>query len=78
MSQKRGPTYKLRIMMLTINGEQYLVEKEVSAKYGLSIHWFRRARYDGHTPKFHRLNGKVYYTEKEVNEWFKENLIPNR
>ncbi len=62
--------------MLTINGEKYLVEKELSAKYGLSIHWFRRARYEKHSPIYHKLHGKVYYKENEVDAWFKDNLIP--
>ena len=60
--------------MLMLDGVQYLVEKEVSARYGLSIHWFRKARYDGNSPKYHKLNGKVYYTAENVDKWFKENL----
>ena len=64
--------------MLTIDGQKYLVEKELSAKYGLSIHWFRRARYEGHTPVYHKLHGKVYYKEHEVDAWFKDNLIECR
>lgn len=61
--------------MLTLNGEKYLVEKELSSKYGLSIHWFRRARYDGNSPTYHKLNRKVYYKEAEVDNWFKDHLI---
>ncbi|CAB4126886.1 hypothetical protein UFOVP260_49 [uncultured Caudovirales phage] len=64
--------------MLNINGEKYLVEKEISAKYGLSIHWFRRARYEENGPVYHKLHGNVYYKEEDVIEWFKENLIPSR
>lgn len=60
--------------MLNINGEKYLVEKELSAKYGLSVHWFRRARYKGNSPIYHKLNGKVYYKEVLVDEWFKQNM----
>jgi len=63
--------------MLTINGEKYLVEKEASSKYGLSIHWFRRTRYEGKSPPYHKLNGKVYYREHDVDEWFKANMKPN-
>ena len=61
--------------MLTINGEKFLVEKEVSSKHGLSTHWFRKARYEKKGPKFHKLNGKVYYKENDVEEWFRDNLI---
>lgn len=60
--------------MLILDGVKYLVEKEVSAKYGLSVHWFRKARYDGKSPPYHKLNGKVYYTEEHVDNWLKQNL----
>jgi predicted DNA-binding transcriptional regulator AlpA len=63
--------------MLTFNGEKYFVEKEVSTMYGLSIHWFRKARYNGKSPTYHKLNRKVYYKEDEVDSWFKEHLIAN-
>lgn len=61
--------------MLIIKGEKYLVEKEASQKYGLSIHWFRRARYEGHSPIYHTLNGKIYYKEDQVDQWFCENMV---
>jgi predicted DNA-binding transcriptional regulator AlpA len=61
--------------MLKIDGKKYLVEKELSQKYGLSIHWFRKARYEGKTPPYHKLNGKVYYQEDTVDEWLKENMV---
>lgn len=60
--------------MLLLDGVQYLVEKEVSALYGLSVHWFRKARYTGNSPPYHKLNGKVYYIEETVDKWFKEHL----
>jgi predicted DNA-binding transcriptional regulator AlpA len=60
--------------MLIVNGVRYLVEKELSAKYGLSVHWFRKARYEGKSPQYQKLNGKVYYTEENVDKWFKDNL----
>lgn len=63
--------------MLKINGEQYLVEKEVSNKFGMSASWFRKARHFGHSPKYHTLRGRVYYKEAEVLEWFKENMRPS-
>lgn len=63
--------------MLTIDGEKYLVEKELSHKYGLSIHFFRRSRYERGAPH-HRLNGKIYYKEDELDNWFKQNMIPNQ
>lgn len=60
--------------MITILGEKYLMEKEVASKYGLSTQWFRRARYCNNSPVYHKLHGKVYYKEENVDEWFKENL----
>ncbi|HEY2811758.1 MAG TPA: helix-turn-helix domain-containing protein [Rhabdochlamydiaceae bacterium] len=60
--------------MITISGVNYLLEKELSKKYGLSTQWFRRARYEGKCPKYHKLHGKAYYKEEEVNEWFENNM----
>jgi hypothetical protein len=63
--------------MLTINNDKYMVEKELSAKYGLSVQWFRRARYDGNSAVYHKLHGKIYYREADVDSWFKDNLLPS-
>lgn len=62
--------------MLLLDGVQYLVEKEASIRYGLSVHWFRKARYTGKTPTYHKLNGKIYYTAENIDAWFKNNLTP--
>jgi hypothetical protein len=64
--------------MITISGVKYFGENEISSKYGLSTQWFRRARYEGNSPKYHKLHGKIYYDEENVAQWFKENLIPNK
>lgn len=61
--------------MLTVSGKKYFVEKELSVKYGLSVHWFRKARYTGEGPVYHKLNGKIYYLESNVEEWFDRNLV---
>jgi hypothetical protein len=50
--------------MLLLDGVQYC----------LSIHWFRKARYEGKSPQYYKMNGKVYYTVENVDKWFKENL----
>lgn len=63
--------------MLVIQGIQYLGEKEISAKYGLSLSWFRNSRYKGRCPTYHKLNGKIYYIQENVDSWFKENLKAN-
>ena len=62
---------------MIINGIKYMVEKELPSKYGFSVHWFRKARTNGNSPTYHKLNRKVYYKEDEVDTWFKEHLIPN-
>lgn len=60
--------------MITIEGKKYLVEKEMAEKYGLTIHWFRKVRYRGDSPPYYKLGGKIYYTENDVDEWFRKNL----
>jgi len=64
--------------MITISGEKYLMEKEVASKYGFSTQWFRRARYCHNSPVYHKLHGKVYYKEENVEQWFKDNLKANQ
>lgn len=64
--------------MIKVAGVNYLMEKELANKYGLSLQWFRRARYEGKSPIYHKLHGHVYYKEDQVDDWFKENLIPNK
>lgn len=60
--------------MLKIANEKYLVEKELSLLCGLSVHWFRKARWEGKSPPYYKLNGKIFYKEHEVNDWFVNNL----
>ncbi|CEG60959.1 helix-turn-helix transcriptional regulator [Legionella micdadei] len=60
--------------MLKIDGIEYLSDKQTAAKFGLSRSWFKNARYQGNSPPYYKLNGKIYYTEETVNNWFKENL----
>jgi predicted DNA-binding transcriptional regulator AlpA len=60
--------------MIIISGEKYLREKEIASKYGLSTQWFRRARYSNNSPVYHKLHGKIYYKEENVEQWFKEKL----
>lgn len=60
--------------MLIIDEERYFLEKETATKFGLSLSWFRRARYEDDGPPYCKLNGRVFYNEKTVTEWFKNNL----
>jgi len=61
--------------MLNINGKKYLSEKEMSVKFGLSVHWFRKTRYSGRSPSYYKFNKKIYYSENSAEEWFKQHLI---
>lgn len=60
--------------MLMIDGVEYLVEKEVAMKYGRSVHWFRKARYTHQSPKYYKINGKVFYTIKDIDAWLKDHM----
>jgi predicted DNA-binding transcriptional regulator AlpA len=63
--------------MIKVADEQYLAEKELTSKFGLSLQWFRRARYEGKCPRYFKLHGKFYYKEQDVVAWFKENMKPS-
>lgn len=57
--------------MLKLDGERFLADKEASNKYGLSVHWFRRARYIKKGPPYIKMNGRILYRESSLDEWFK-------
>lgn len=63
--------------MIEIMGEKFLTEKEAASRYGYSTNWFAKARYEGKSPKFVRLNGKgrVLYPMYETDIWFKDNMV---
>jgi hypothetical protein len=52
-----------------------LSEKEASAEYGGSVHWYRRARTYGGGPKFIKLAGMVLYPRTELDEFFNSRLV---
>ena len=52
----------------------YLSEKEVSKKYGFSVHWFKKQRYGKNPPRYYKLDNNVFYTVKDLDSWFLENL----
>jgi len=50
----------------------YLNETEASFRYGYSIAWFQRQRWQGTGPSFIKIyNGRVLYPIKETDKWFK-------
>ena len=64
--------------MLIVNGVKYIPEKEISKYFGMSVSWFRKARYAGKCPTYHTLNGKIFYDIDHVQEWFKKNLTAHQ
>lgn len=61
--------------MIILEHCEYLSEKEISKKCGLSVHWFRKARYEGKSPDYFKLNKKVYYRVNDVDKWLKNHLL---
>lgn len=43
----------------------YMTEKEAAIRYGYSVHWFRRTRWEGNGPPFLKMNnsqtGRIFY-----------------
>jgi hypothetical protein len=60
---------------MIVDGMNYITEKEVASQYGRSIKWVRRIRYSDKDFPYYKLNGRVFFNENEVGQWFKDNLI---
>jgi hypothetical protein len=63
---------------LATNGESIrknLTETEASERYGMSVHWYRRARWAGDGPKFIKLSGSVLYPVTELDAFFNARLV---
>lgn len=60
--------------MLLVDGIEYLVEKEIAARYGLTVHWLRKDRYSCKTIPYYKMHGKIFYTIKDVDKSLKDNL----
>lgn len=50
-------------------------EHEAALRYGPSVHWFRRARWEGGGPRFIKLAGKVLYPVKELEDFFNSQIV---
>ena len=61
---------------MIVNASRYVTEKEVAAIYGRSISWVQKIRKQDKQFPYHKLNGRVYFNEIEVDNWFKDNLKP--
>ncbi|GFE56399.1 AlpA family transcriptional regulator [Geobacter sp. AOG1] len=51
-----------------------LNEVEAAERYGLSVHWFRRARWAGGGPQFIKMGSKVLYPIAETDAFFKSRM----
>lgn len=62
--------------MITIRGIEYLFQKEVTKKFGVSVSWLEKRRQKQINPKHVRLGdkGRILYPLKQTDEWFKEQL----
>jgi len=62
--------------MIEIDKVKYITVKEASKRYGFSISWFKKKRFEK-TPPFSTrfLNrGKILYPLESTDRWFKENI----
>lgn len=61
--------------MISIDGKEYICDKEASKRYGYSREWFKKRRNDKKPPSYIKFeSGRVLYDIKETDEWFKINL----
>lgn len=50
-------------------------EVEAAARYGLSVHWFRRARWEGTGPAFVKMAGRCLYPIAGTDKFFEDRLV---
>ncbi len=60
--------------MIKILDVEYITDKEASQRYGYSVAWFQRARCKKQSPPYIKMNGKVLYEIKKLDEWFKNHI----
>ncbi|KAB0669291.1 helix-turn-helix domain-containing protein [Oryzomonas sagensis] len=56
-------------IITNINKKQ-LTESEASELYGLSVHWFRRKRWEGGGPVFRKVGNRCYYERAALDDYF--------
>jgi hypothetical protein len=59
---------------MVLDGITYFTEKELAGRYDLSLRWLQRTRLTSKDMPYYKLHGRVYYNEKEIDKWFKDNL----
>lgn len=62
--------------MINMMGEMYLTEKEASSRYGYSIYWFRKRRFNQQAPHYMKLKeaGRILYSLEQTDHWFKQHM----
>lgn len=51
------------------------VSEQEATAWGPSVHWFRRARWQGDGPAFIKLKGSVLYPVAELDRFFNARLV---
>ena len=51
-------------------GKIQLNEVEAAERYGLSVHWFRRARWSGNGPPYVKMAGRCLYPIADTDAYF--------
>jgi hypothetical protein len=60
---------------MVVNGKNYITEKEIANQHGIPLKWIQNIRYSNKDFPYYKLNGRLYFNEEEVDNWFKDNLI---
>jgi predicted DNA-binding transcriptional regulator AlpA len=53
---------------------EYLDEKQASARYGLSVSWFRLRRLKGDGPPFIKIGSRVAYSSSDLQRFFSSHI----
>ena len=60
---------------MIVDGKHYITEKEIASLHNMPLKWIQHIRYSNKDFPYYKLNGRVYFNEKEVDNWFKQNLV---
>lgn len=55
----------------------HISEKEAAQQYGLSVHWFRRKRWEGGGPVYRKIGNLCLYTVNDLDRYFSECTCKN-
>ncbi len=57
-----------------IEAKKNLTETEASEEYGMSVHWYRRARWAGNGPEFIKLGAAILYPRVNLDAFFSSRI----